>query len=142
MVERVFERVLNFRRVQTPKGPVWLPLITVELLYSEEKRLRIPMLFDTGASTTVLECGFATLLGAESWTDGEPENVATPGGTCMAYRFTAQLEVLGKILECPVNLMDFDFPGCAGLLGREAIFEHFGFGFWESDHQLLITTNP
>jgi hypothetical protein len=29
-----------------------------------------------------------------------------------------------------------------GLLGRETVFNEFGFGFWESTHELFVTTSP
>ena len=143
MIDKVFEQILPFRAVQTTTGPKALPIITVQLIRGEGKRVTIRMLFDTGASTTVLRRDFAHLLGAKSWTDGEPVSVATAGGTRTAYKFIARLEVLGKAIECPVHLMDLpDNPFYMGLLGREVVFEHFGFGFWESDRQLLVTVNP
>lgn len=143
MVSKVFERILRFHKVQTPGGPVWLPLITVELIYGQGDRIGIPMIFDTGAIMTTLRREFAPYLGAITWTEGEPVSVATASGHATAYRFMARLEVLGKDIECPVHLMEFP-PSrhYGGLLGREAIFERFGFGFWESTHQLLVTANP
>lgn len=29
-----------------------------------------------------------------------------------------------------------------GLLGRDTVFERFGFGFWESSHELYVTARP
>lgn len=143
MVSKTFEQVLRFHRFQTPKGSVWLPLITIELIYGEGNRLAIPVIFDTGATTTTLRAEFAPFLGATTWTDGEPVSVATAGGEITAYRFIARLEVLGKVLECPVDLQELPWSEWYhGLLGREAVFEHFGFGFWEKDHELLITASP
>ena len=143
MVSKTFEQVLRFHEFQTPRGSVWLPLIIVELIYGEGNRLAIPMIFDTGATTTTLRAEFAPFLGATTWTEGQPVSVATAGGEVTAYRFVARLEVLGKVVECPVYLQQLpQNPFYHGLLGREAVFEHFGFGFWERDHQLLITASP
>jgi len=101
------------------------------------------MVFDTGATTTVLRAEFAPLLGAATWTEGQQVPVDTVSGRATAYRFMARLEVLGKVIECPVHLMELPpNPLYGGLLGREAIFERFGFGFWESTHELLVTANP
>lgn len=143
MVSKTFEQILRFHEFQTPRGLVSYPLITVELIYGEGNRLAIPMIFDTGATTTTLRAEFAPLLGARVWTDGQPVIVATGGGEITAYRFTARLEVLGKVLECPVNFQELPWSEWYhGLLGRETVFEHFGFGFWERDHELLITASP
>lgn len=118
MIGKVFEQLLLFSAVQTTWGPKSLPIITVQLIRGEEKRLTIRMLFDTGASRTVLRSAFAPFLGAKSWTDGEPVNVATASGIHTAYRFAARLEVLGKVIECPVHLMELPYnPYYAGLLG-------------------------
>ncbi len=143
MVSKTFEQILRFHEFQTPKGSLWLPLITVELIYGEGNRLAIPMIFDTGATTTTLRAEFAPFLGAATWTEGEPVSVATAGGEFTAYKFAARLEVLGKVLECPVYLQELPPSSFYhGLLGREAVFQHFGFGFWERDHELLITASP
>jgi len=143
MVSKVFERILRFHEVQTLRGPVWVPRIRVGLIYGQGNRIDIPMLFDTGASTTILRREFAPYLGATTWTEGEPVTVDTAGGPATAYRFMARLEVPGKDIECPVHLMELPpNPHYGGLLGREAIFERFGFGFWESTHELLVTANP
>jgi len=143
MVQKVFEQVISFRKVEAPTGPVWLPLIEVELIDSQGNRRAIPMLFDTGASITTMRHGFAPYLGATTWTEGEPVDMATASGCVTGYRFVAQLEVLGKVIECPVVLLQLPpNPLYGGLLGREAIFERFGFGFWESTHELLVTASP
>lgn len=143
MVEKVFEQILRFYMVTTPTGPAWLPLIPVDLIDHEGIRRPMFLWFDTGATTTTLRAEYAPLLGATTWTDGEPVSVATAGGEMTAYRFLARLEVLGKVLECPVDLLELPYnPFFQGLLGREAVFQHFGFGFWERDHELLITASP
>lgn len=145
MVEKVFEQVLSFRRVLTTNGPIWYPLITVGLITRQKNRRDIAMLFDTGATTTVLRAEFAPLLGATTWTEGHPVQIETAGAPdpITAYRFEARLEVLGKVIECPILLQELPpNPLYGGLLGREAIFERFGFGFWESTHELLATANP
>ena len=33
-------------------------------------------------------------------------------------------------------------PLFMGLLGRDTIFQEFGFGFWERAQELHVTTNP
>ena len=146
MVHKVFEQVLRFRRMLTPSGPIWLPIVDVDLIYGQAERIVVPMIFDTGAVTTILDASYAPFLGAETWTEGEPVPVDTAGSaeSVQAYRFIACLEVLGRTFaDCPVWLMQLppnDF--WRGLLGRQVIFEHFGFGFWESTHELLVTANP
>jgi hypothetical protein len=146
MVHKVFEQVLRFRRMPTRGGPIWLPIVDVDLIYGQGNRIVVPMIFDTGARTTILDASYAPFLGVTTWTEGELVDVDTAGGpeSVQAYEFMACVEVFGRTFaDCPVWLMRLprnDF--WRGLLGRQAIFEHFGFGFWESTGELLVTANP
>ena len=143
MTSKTFERAITFYR--PPGQPVSLPLLTVNLLQSSGSRISLPLLFDTGASSIVFRHDLYTLWGLPSWDSGEPVLVATAGGVVpvTAYRYQATIEFLGVILNCPVLLQQLPpNPLYVGLFGREAVFEHFGFGFWESTHELLVTTSP
>ncbi len=60
-----------------------------------------------------------------------------------AYRYEATLEFFGKTITCPVQLMVLPTnPLWMGLFGHDQIFQHFGFGFWESSRELYVTANP
>ncbi len=83
------------------------------------------------------------LLGVPSWDAGRPTDAATAGGVTLAYRYQATFEFLGKTIQCPVHLMDLPpHPLYQGLFGREQMFEAFGFGFWESSHELYVALGP
>lgn len=143
MLTKTFQRAIAF--YQLPGQPVSFPLVTVELLQSTGTRISLPLLFDTGASSIVLRHDLYPLLGLTSWDSGELVSVATAGGVApvTAYKYQATIEFLGVIVNCPIILQQLPpNPLWMGLLGREAVFEHFGFGFWESSHELLITTMP
>lgn len=145
MITKSFEHALRFRAAGGPERPVCFPLVTVGLINSRGDCLYLSLLFDTGASTTTLLPDFASFLGASTWTEGVPVEVSTAGGPepVTAYKFQAQLELFGKIIDCPIHLQPMRRnPLFQGLLGREAVFEHFGFGFWEKDRELLITASP
>lgn len=146
MDSKGFEHSIRFFRGQTSSGAVvWLPIITVNLVRPSGSRVALPLLFDTGASTTTLRHDLYPLLGLTSWDSGDPQDVSTAGGAnpVRAYRYQVTLELLGKVIQCPVNLQILPRnPLYMGLFGREQVFHEFGFGFWEKTHELYVTLNP
>jgi len=146
MVTKTFEHLIRFYQVLTTSGAtVWLPLITVNLIQPNGNRVALPLLFDTGASTTTLRHDLYPLLGLSSWDAGQPLDVSTAGGAnpVTAYRYEATLELLGKAIQCPVHLQILpQNPLYMGLFGREQIFEEFGFAFWERTRELHVTLTP
>lgn len=121
---------------------MWVPIVTVNLLQPNGSRIALPLLFDTGASTTTLRHDLYPLLGVGSWDSGDPMDTLTAGGAepVKAYRYRAMVELLGKVVECPIHLQILPTnPLYVGLLGREKVFEEFGFGFWEKTHDLYCT---
>ena len=146
MPDKAFEHTIAFEQFTTPSGDtVALPLIEVNLLRAHGSSVRLPLLFDTGASVTTLRRDLYPLLDVSSWDSGTAQSVQTAGGAASvtAYRYQATLEVLGMTIQCPVNLQELPTNTLfVGLLGREAVFEHFGFGIWESSRELYATLNP
>jgi len=145
MVSKDFERTIRFYEVQDQNGnSVWLPIVEVILLAQGGSRITLPLYFDTGASFTTLRADLYPLLGLQRWDQGELVQTGTGGGIANAYKYMAELEVFGKAIQCPVHLLatlPFN-PLFCGLLGRDTIFNEFGFGFWESTHELYVTANP
>jgi len=83
------------------------------------------------------------LLGLRAWDEGQPIQSDTASGLATGYLYTATLEVFGKIITCPIQLIQKKFgPLYLGLLGRQTVFNAFGFGFWESTQELFVTNNP
>jgi len=145
MVSKDFERTIRFYEAQDQNGnSVWLPIVEVILLAQGGRRITLPLLFDTGASVTTLRHDLHPLLGLQSWDQGQLVETGTGGGIANAYKYTADLEVFGKAIQCPVHLLATlpYHPLFCGLLGRDTIFDQFGFGFWESTHELYVTANP
>ncbi len=104
----------------------------------------MPLIFDTGASVTTLRADLYHILGLQSWNQGEVVRTDTASGRVNAYKYMVSLEMFGKVVQCPVHLIS-NFPKhplYCGLLGRDAIFKEFGFGFWESTNELYVTANP
>jgi hypothetical protein len=58
--------------------------------------------------------------------------------------FINTLQIFGKTIVCPIHLSAslVTLPPFVGLLGRDTVFEEFGFGFWEGTHELYVTGNP
>jgi hypothetical protein len=142
MPDKSFEHVIPFQQFQTPQGPVWLPLVTVTLLQPGGQRVDLPLVFDTGASTTTLRHDLFPLLGLADWNVGQAGYAGTAGGQAQFYQYPATLEFLGRQVNCPVNLMQLPPGPYLGLFGREQLFNYFGFGFWESAHEIYVTLNP
>ena len=146
METKVFEHTIRFYEAQTNAGlPVWLPIITVNLIQPSGNRVSLPLVFDTGASVTTLREDLYPLLGVQSWDCGVLQHVGTAGGlnAVQAYQYQTTLELFGKVIQCPVNLQILPrHPLYLGLFGREQIFQEFGFAFWENTHELHVTLTP
>ena len=85
------------------------------------------------------------LLGLPSWDVGQPIDAGTAGGqnAVRGYRYDVTIEFLGRIIQCPINLLELPANPCfVGLFGRDQVFQEFGFGYWENAHELYVTLNP
>lgn len=146
MLSKSFEQAIRFYEVRPdPNGPsIWLPLVDVTLITQTNSRINLPLLFDTGASVTTLRADLYQILGLQSWDQGLRVEIGTAGGARTVYQYRCTLEVFGKVIDCPIQLCDGlpDHPLYVGLLGRDTIFNAFGFGFWERTQELYVTGNP
>jgi hypothetical protein len=146
MPDKAFERTVDFKDNRFGVGAYrWHPVVDVTFIAPDGSPTTLPLLFDTGATTTTLRCDLYPILGLTSWDSGEPRQVATASGSGLiqAYRYYTNLEIFGRRIRCPVHLQRLpENTGFMGLLGREEIFQEFGFGFWEKTHQLYVTLNP
>jgi hypothetical protein len=146
MLVKIFEQVVRFYEV--PQGSnvpsMWLPLVNITLITPANNRVNLSLLFDTGANVTTLRADLYPILGLKSWDQGEREETSTGGGKMVVYKYTYNLEIFGKtIINCPIHLNSklLHHPLFSGCLGRDTVFNEFGFGFWENTHELYITTN-
>ena len=144
MPSHSFEKTVPFLQVNTPNGIVALPLVNVTLIQPNGNRVDLPLMFDTGASVTTLRSDLYPLLGVPSWDSGTPRKTTTASGVADCYEYQATLEFFGKAaVACPVHLMQLPpNPLYVGLFGRAAMFDLFGFGFWESNRELYVTLSP
>ena len=143
MPTKDFEQTIPFRQVPGPFGPRWIPLVEVGVIGPDGRPVNLSLLFDTGADVTTLRADLCYLLGAQTWDEGELVETGTAGGPADTYRYMGRLVVFGRVIECPIHLAQLPpNPLVSGLLGREVVFDRFGFGFWESAHELYVTMNP
>lgn len=145
MPSKNFERTVKFYEVKTQDGTsVWLPVVSINLITPNSSRISLPLLFDTGASVTTLRADLFPLLGLLSWDEGLKVQTNTCGGNVDAYQYTTTIEVFGKSIRCPIQLLRTlpYHPLFCGLLGRDTVFNEFGFGFWESTHEIFVTESP
>jgi len=144
MPPKDFERVLRFYESQDQNGKtIRLPLVEVILITAANNRVSLSLLFDTGASVTTLRADLYPMIGLQSWDQGQRVDIATASGLTVAYQYTATLEIFGKLIQCPIHLLQMPpNPLLNGLLGRDTVFNEFGFGFWESTSELLVTSTP
>ena len=143
MVSKDFEHTVHFFEIQDQTGSFFLPLVQVNLIGPQQNRIQLSLIFDTGADITSLRSDLYPLLGLTAWDVGTRRTMTGASGSFDAYEYPATLEVFGKIINCPIQLIPMAHnPVYHGLLGRNAIFQEFGFGFWESSHDLYVTLNP
>lgn len=145
MANKSFEQTIPFHQIATPGGPVTLPLVTTTLIAASGTRYTLPLIFDTGASVTTLRKDLYPMLGLADWNVGQEVETHTAGGDqpVKVYAYRATLEVLGKTIDSTVHLANLPHnPLYVGLLGRQDVFEQFGFGFWESSAELFVTVSP
>lgn len=143
MPSKNFERVVHFIERRDPDGnPIHFPVVKVTLITSTNARRILPLLFDTGASFTTLSHHLYPLLGLNSWDEGQRAQVFAVGGRPVVYQYTATFEIFEKTITCPIHLAELNPPPLfQGLLGRDTVFNEFGFGFWESLKELYVTKN-
>ena len=143
MVTKTFGNTIHFHQQKANGRIVSFPLVQVNIIKPDGTPYALSLLFDTGASTTTLRADLFPLLGLNSWDQGQAVNVGTAGGTTTHYQYRATLELFGKRIDCPIHLAQMPHNALfSGLLGRDTIFGEFGFGFWESAHELYISENP
>ncbi len=144
MPTKDFELVIPFQNLQDPNGnTIHFPIVEVTFITSANVRRTIPLLFDTGASVTTLQDVCFPLLGLQRWDEGLRLDSTTASGIADVYQYTGTLELFGKTITCPINLMQMPRQTLwLGLLGRDTVFKEFGFGFWESTNELHVTLNP
>lgn len=145
MPPKNFEQVISFYEHQLPNGDVkYFPLVTVTFITPPNNRFSLSLLFDTGADYTTLRYNFFHVLGLNSWDEGQRIDLGGVGGSSDAYLSTGTLEVFGKTISCPILLTNRMAPNplINGLLGRNTVFNEFGFGFWENTKELYVTPNP
>jgi len=147
MLTKEFDHTIQFISVLNGSGAtITFPIVSVNLIQQNGNKISLPLLFDTGASVTTLRHDLYPLLGLASWDAGNLCQTQTAGGKdpVNTYRYEGiNLEVFGKSLKCPVNLMILPVtPLYMGLLGRDTIFQEFGFGFWENNKELHVSFKP
>lgn len=145
MPTKSFERVVRFFECEDSNGrSIRLPLVDVTLITPANSRVSLSLLFDTGASVTTLRADLYPLLGLQSWDQGQRVATDTAASArAVAYRYTTTLEIFGKSIVCPIQLMQMPSnPMFTGLLGRDTVFKEFGFGFWESANEIYVTASP
>ena len=131
-----FERTIPFIQVQNDG---WYPIVEVVFIKVDGQRIRLPLLFDTGATQIVLHPDWAWLFPKgdivefNSVGDEQPTSGTLVRGT---------IEFLGQVMDCTIGFAALPKrTWMAGLFGREC-FTPFGFGFWESARELYVTLKP
>jgi hypothetical protein len=129
-----FERTILFTEV---RGRGWYPIVEVTFIKVDGRRRILPLLFDTGASVITLRPEYEWLFPPGTICD----DVNTGGSNVPTYgvETAGRIEFLGQTMDCPILLLPMPpNPLWAGLFGREC-FERFGFGYWQSAHELYAT---
>jgi hypothetical protein len=137
MVDKSFERTIVFEKNKDDGN--WYPIVKARFLTRFNNWITLPLLFDTGASIIVLRRDHA-----RSFARGPDQELDVVGRKKSRKVRTAlgRLDLFGLEGPCAFAL-DYLPPNSLyqGLLGR-APFSAFGFGFWESVHELYLTVKP
>ncbi len=142
MVSKTFDHTVAFYEVNDSGRVFRIPLIQVSLI-SPQSRFQVSLLFDTGADVTSLRADLFPLLGLPAWDVGLRIPLSTAAGNCYAYQYDGVIELFGKRINCPIQLIPMSpNPLLHGLLGRDMVFKEFGFGFWESANELYVASAP
>ena len=149
METKDFEDSVKFTKARVKNQTYWLPLVEVGVIGPTGTATALILLFDTGATFTTLKADLYPLFGLTSWDEGKNKvEVAVlgegRGKRMFNYQYNTTLEVFGKQIDCPIHLTQGlqAHPLYSGLLGRDTIFNEFGFGFWENVHELYVTKVP
>jgi len=132
-----FDRTIPF--VQTDEG--WQPLIQVRFLQPRTaKALTVALLFDTGADQICLHPNWMWFF--TDLTDRHFKGVGGDDKGTLGKNTFGQIEFLGQTIDCNVGFANMEEKTwMAGVIGREC-FKPFGFGFWESAHEIYVTSKP
>jgi hypothetical protein len=143
MVSKTFDHTVPFYEIVESGRIVRVPLVQVSLMGPLSTRYQLSLLFDTGADVTSLRADLYPLLGISAWDVGQRVPLSTAGGNCYGYQYEGVIELFGKSIRCPIQLIPMPpNPLMQGLLGREIVFNEFGFGFWESANELYVASEP
>jgi hypothetical protein len=133
MPDKPFETTIPF--VNVP-GEGWYPLVELTFL-RPSGNLHLSLLFDTGADQILLhpywEWAFPNL---------KPAKFSGIGGSVTGKRTAGQVEFLGQTINCVIGFGPKKMEQktwMQGVFGRDC-FMPFGFGFWESSHELYVTS--
>jgi hypothetical protein len=136
MVDKSFEITVKFQQVF---GGHWYPIVQTIFLRSDGTRIRLPLLFDTGADSLVLHPDYEIMFSSL-----QPQKYKGIGsaGTYDGKKTMGKIEIFGRVIECEIGFVAMEFlPWRAGLLGRNC-FSSFGFGFWEAARELYVNLKP
>ena len=145
MVSKTFELTVPFTQGRDPDTgqKYWLPILMVTITGQDGSDIQVPLLFDTGASFTTFKHSMAPMLFGGAWDSGQPRKRAIPSGSADVYTRQATFELFGKQITCSVDIMKMsDHPLFLGLLGRDQVFDKFGFAIWEGERELYVTLTP
>lgn len=138
LIRRTQSKTFDWTIPFTKLGDRLYPLVEINFLTIVGAWIPINLIFDSGASDMILRPNYSKFFAP-----GVEEELGIVGPKVFAP-VTPDVEVqfLEKTVVCDVVIREFDCHSyVGGLFGRSA-FSLFGFGFWESAHELYVTVIP
>jgi hypothetical protein len=133
-----FTEIIKFTPIPDAEGEQWFPIVEISIVKATGRRIPLQLLFDTGATQIIIRADHSHLFTGleDAWFNtsyGKVKGKIAKGQT---------IEFLGVTTTCDIGLLP-NFPEhvFVGLFGRDC-FSPFGFGFWESAHELYVTLKP
>jgi hypothetical protein len=132
-----------YRYSATPAGDK--PYVVVRLWHGN-RQIQLAALVDSGADASLLDIGYADLLGLDRAAASTVQAVVASGDTVPVYRWPAGLlELQFETHRFPFTGDFIDFGAAAdgeNLLGRADFFSQFIIQFWDARGLMNIDLSP
>lgn len=131
-----------FEYSATPSGSK--PLVAVHLWYGS-RQVRLVALVDSGADSSLLDIGYAGLLGLTLQEAQKSAAVAAGGNEIEIYNWPPGLldfQFEGQRFPFSGSFAEFSSAGGMNLLGRRDFFAPFIIQFWDAQGLMNIDLSP
>jgi hypothetical protein len=120
------------------------PFVEV-LLWHGSRHIRFPALVDSGADISLVDAGYADILGLDRAQATVDHMGTAGGGQVTVLRWNSPLELQFEQERFPFDGVFIEFPPDAdsmSLLGRADFFQRYTIQFWDAAELINIDLSP